>query len=108
MEEMMKKLFISLAVLLTIASISLAVPAGRTLEFDKSPEGTVIFSGQIHKDAKVGCKDCHNKETFPAYKKGTAEINMTKIYAGELCGKCHKDGGRAFDAKTNCNRCHKK
>lgn len=103
----MKKLFISLCVMLTVATIALAVPAGKTLEFDKSSMGKVTFSGQIHKDAGVSCKECHNKEMFPKMKKGTVEIKMDKIYAGELCGVCH-NGGRAFEAKTSCTRCHKK
>ncbi len=40
-------------------------------------------------------------------KKGSVEITMDKIYAGELCGKCH-NGDRAFEAKKSCNRCHVK
>ena len=103
----MKKLFIVVCVLLAVASVALAVPAGKTLEFTKSSMGTVTFSGQIHKDASVTCKECHNKEMFPKMKQGTVEIKMNKIYAGELCGVCH-NGKRAFDAKSNCARCHKK
>ena len=103
----MKKLFILLSVMLTVTTIALAVPAGKTLDFDKSSMGNVTFSGQVHKDAEVTCKECHNKEMFPKMKKGTVEIKMSRIYAGELCGVCH-NGGRAFEAKTNCTRCHKK
>jgi c(7)-type cytochrome triheme protein len=91
----------------TVATLAVAVPSGKELKFDKSSIGVVTFSGQIHKDAKVKCNECHNQDMFPKYKKGTVEITMDKIYAGELCGKCH-NGGRAFEAKTNCNRCHKK
>jgi c(7)-type cytochrome triheme protein len=38
-------------------------------------------------------------------KQGTVTITMEQIYAGKLCGVCH-NGQRAFDAKSNCNRCH--
>ena len=103
----MKKLLITLCVMLTVATIAMAVPASKTLEFDKSSMGTVTFSGKIHKDAGVSCKECHNKDMFPKMKQGTVEIKMTKIYAGELCGVCH-NGKRAFEAKANCTRCHKK
>ena len=103
----MKKLFISACVMLTVATVAWAINPGKELKFEKSSMGTVTFSGKIHKDAGVKCKECHNKDMFPKYKQGTVEIKMDKIYAGELCGKCH-NGTRAFDAKNNCGRCHKK
>lgn len=104
----MKKLTLLLCVLvLGVVTAALAVPPGKTLTFDKSPMGPVVFSGTIHKDAGVSCKECHNPDMFPKMKKGTVEITMAKIYAGELCGKCH-NGTRAFEAKKNCTRCHKK
>lgn len=103
----MKKFLVLLGVLLAVATIAMAVPASKTLDFDKSSMGNVTFSGKVHKDAGVTCKECHNKEMFPKMKKGTVEIKMDRIYAGELCGVCH-NGTRAFEAKTNCTRCHKK
>lgn len=104
----MKKIALLLSVLVFCAVTSaIAVPPKKTLTFDKSPMGPVVFSGTIHKDAGLKCKDCHNKEMFPKMKKGTVKITMKKIYSSELCGKCH-DGGRAFAAKKNCKRCHVK
>lgn len=103
----MKKMLLSVVLLLCFAAAAVAVPAGRTLEFDKSPMGTVTFSGEIHKEAGVTCKECHNKDVFPKMKKGTVEIKMDAIYAGQLCGKCH-NGERAFEAKKSCTKCHKK
>jgi c(7)-type cytochrome triheme protein len=44
---------------------------------------------------------------FPEMKQGTVEIKMSAIYAGQLCGTCH-NGERAFEAKKNCIRCHKR
>jgi c(7)-type cytochrome triheme protein len=32
---------------------------------------------------------------------------MNDIYAGKFCGVCH-NGERAFDAQSNCTRCHVK
>jgi c(7)-type cytochrome triheme protein len=104
---MQKLAILIVAVLFVSSSIALAVPSKKTLEFNKSPMGTVTFDGTIHKEAGVKCKECHNKEMFPKMKQGTVTITMDEIYAGKLCGVCH-NGGRAFDAKSNCARCHVK
>jgi c(7)-type cytochrome triheme protein len=104
---MQKLAILIVAVLFVSSSIALAVPSKKTLEFNKSPMGTVTFDGTIHKEAGVKCKECHNKEMFPKMKQGTVAITMDEIYAGKLCGVCH-NGGRAFDAKGNCARCHVK
>ncbi|PLX93403.1 MAG: cytochrome C [Desulfuromonas sp.] len=101
----MKKKLLIPAVLLCTATLALAVPPGKILEFSKSMMGKVTFSGEVHKNAGVKCGECHTK-VFE-YKKGTAKITMAKIYAGEQCGTCH-NGGRAFAAKGNCKRCHKR
>jgi len=103
----MKKLAFVLVLSAFCATAALAVPPGRTLEFDKSPMGKVIFDGKLHNDAAKSCAQCHNKDTFPAMKKGTVTITMDEIYAGKQCGICH-NGQLAFDAKGNCARCHKK
>ena len=102
----MRNLLCLIVVALLVSSgIALAVPAGKTILFEKSPIGTVQFDGQIHKDAGVKCNECHNKGMFPKMKQGTVTITMNEIYAGKLCGVCH-NGQRAFEAKANCNRCH--
>ena len=104
----MQRLTILIVTILFVSSsVVLAVPAKKTLEFNKSPMGAVTFDGTIHKEAGVKCKECHNKDMFPKMKQGTVKIVMDDIYAGKLCGVCH-NGGRAFDAKSNCNRCHVK
>lgn len=103
----MKTLTLTLSLLVLLASTALAVPPGKTLVFDKSPMGAVTFDGKIHNEAAKSCAKCHNKDTFPAMKKGTVTITMEQIYAGKLCGICH-NGKLAFDAKSNCGRCHKK
>jgi len=104
---MKKIILLIVAGLFFVSGSAIAVPPGKTLEFTKSPMGTVTFSGEEHAEAGIKCKECHNPEMFPKMKQGTVEIKMAKIYAGELCGKCH-NGTRAFAAKTNCTRCHKR
>jgi c(7)-type cytochrome triheme protein len=104
----MKKITLLLSVFVLCAvTAAIAVPANKTISFDKSKMGAVEFSGKVHKEAGFKCKDCHNKELFPKMKKGTVEISMKEIYAGKYCGKCH-NGDQAFAAKKNCKRCHKK
>ena len=104
----MKKTMLFLLVLVfCVATAVIAVPAKKTLTFDKSSMGPVTFSGKVHKEAGFSCKDCHNKGMFPKMKQGTVEITMDKIYAGEFCGKCH-NGTTAFAAKKSCKRCHVK
>ena len=103
----MKSILVSIVIVLVTVSFSLAVPASKSLEFTKSSMGKVTFSGKVHAGSGIKCNECHNKETFPKMKFGTVEIKMDKIYAGELCGKCH-NGEQAFSAKGNCNRCHKR
>lgn len=104
----MQRLAILIVTILFLSSsIALAVPGKKTIEFDKSPMGTVTFDGTLHKEAGNKCKDCHNKGMFPKMKQGTVSITMNDIYAGKLCGVCH-NGDRAFDAKSNCARCHVK
>lgn len=104
---MKKTMLLLLVLVFCVATAVIAVPAKKTLTFDKSSMGSVTFSGKVHKDAGISCKECHNKEMFTKMKQGTVEITMDKIYAGELCGVCH-DGTRAFAAKKSCNRCHVK
>ncbi|MBW6509085.1 MAG: cytochrome C [Desulfuromonadales bacterium] len=104
----MKKIILLFSiVVLCAATAAIAVPANRSLTFDKGALGAVEFSGKIHAEAGFKCGDCHNPNLFPKYKQGSVEITMEKIYAGELCGFCH-NGETAFEAKTSCNRCHVK
>src|SRR6056297_942478 len=107
MEFMKKSVLLFILLVFCAVTVAVAVPPGQTLNFDKGPLGPVEFSGTVHQQAGNSCKDCHNPDMFPKMKQGTVKITMEKIYAGELCGKCH-NGDIAFAAKTSCNRCHVK
>jgi c(7)-type cytochrome triheme protein len=87
------------------ASLVMAVPSGKVLEFKNGSMGAVKFSGEVHSKAAANCKECHQEGRFPQMKQGSVKITMEQIYAGQLCGVCH-NGTKAFDAKANCNRCH--
>lgn len=90
---------------LALAATALAVPGGKTIEFNNSPMGRVIFDGEKHKQAGATCKECHADGMFPVMTQGSVKITMAEIYAGKLCGACH-NGKKAFEAKANCQRCH--
>jgi c(7)-type cytochrome triheme protein len=106
----MKKIFVlALVVVVTLvmAASVMAVPAGKTVEFDVKDAGKVVFDGKIHADKGLKCKDCH-----PAVfkmKKGADVITMKDMDAGKFCGTCH-DGKKAFSSsdKAACVKCHKK
>jgi c(7)-type cytochrome triheme protein len=104
----MKRQCIAISLLLTFMTSAsvLAVGPGKNLDFDSSPQGTVIFDGLTHMNAGLKCPDCHNPEIFPAMKKGTVKMTMKDLYAGKYCGKCH-DGKNGFLIK-DCARCHYK
>ena len=93
--------------LMTVVGGAFAVPPGKTVEFDKSPQGKVTFDGKIHADQGLKCNDCHTK--IFKMKKGSEKITMADMNAGKNCGTCH-NGEKAFkssDAAT-CGKCHKK
>lgn len=102
-----------LIVVITAVSLALAagtafaVSSGKTLVFKGSATGMVTFDGAIHQKAVSSCKDCHKEGLFPKMKQGAVKITMKEINAGKLCGVCH-NGKKAFDANSNCERCHVK
>lgn len=85
---------------------AMAVPAGKTLEWNSSA-GKVVFDGKAHADKGLKCNDCHTR--IFKMKKSSGEMNMKDINAGKFCGDCH-NGTKAFKASEpgNCAKCHKK
>ncbi len=80
-----------------------AVPPGEELVFEGGPK-PVIFSGQIHADHGLKCKDCHT--SIFKKEKGDAKIAFMDHLAGkQYCFACH-NGTKAFAPKSNCNKCH--
>jgi c(7)-type cytochrome triheme protein len=98
---------IALVVVLAFVGGAVAVPPGKTVEWDGKGAGKVVFDGKVHADKGNKCNDCHTK--LFQMKKGTAEMKMEDMNAKKQCGACH-DGTKAFDAsdKASCDKCHKK
>jgi c(7)-type cytochrome triheme protein len=104
----LKALFlIPIVVLAFVSSNGFAVPSGKTVEFQDGSAGKVIFSGSVHAEKGLKCKDCHPK-IFPM-KKTTEELKMSDLNAGKYCGECH-NGKRAYATNNpaDCSKCHKK
>jgi len=102
---MRKILILALTLIIAAAFIgsALAVPAGKTVEFEGGGAGKVVFDGKKHADAGLKCNDCH---TAIFQMKREAKITMKEINEGKACGVCH-NGEKAFKAQA-CKKCHEK
>lgn len=96
----------ALVVSIIFAGSAMAVPAGKTVDWD-SAAGKVVFDGKAHADKGLKCNDCHGK--IFKMKKGSAEMTMESLNKGKFCGECH-NGTKAFktDDPQACAKCHKK
>ncbi len=106
----MKKILVVAVVAIgavALAMPALAVPPGKTVEFDGKGVGKVTFEGKVHADKGLKCNDCH--PAIFKMKKGADAITMKDINDGKFCGTCH-NGTKAFSTKdaANCAKCHKK
>ncbi len=106
----MKILTAILAVVIAVVFVgsAMAVPPGKTVEFQDGSAGKVIFDGKVHAEKGLKCNDCHTK-IFPMKKSPTGTFNMASMKEGKNCGACH-NGTKAFSTSdpANCAKCHKK
>jgi c(7)-type cytochrome triheme protein len=104
----MKRIPFSIAVLALIVCVgsAMAVPAGKTVDYDNSG-GKVVFDGKVHADKGLKCNACHTK--IFKMKTGAVKMTMADINAGKFCGACH-NGTATFNTsdRQNCVRCHQK
>ncbi len=106
----MKKILVVAVVAIVAVALAmpaLAVPPGKTVEFDGKGAGKIMFDGKTHADKGLKCNDCH--PAIFKMKKGADAITMKDINDGKFCGTCH-NGTKAFSTKdaANCAKCHKK
>lgn len=97
----------SLVIAIIFVGSALAVPPGKSVEWNPKDAGKVMFDGKAHADKGLKCNDCHTK-VFQM-KKGTAKMTMADLNAKKFCGECH-NGTKAFSTsdKQSCGKCHKK
>ncbi len=100
-------LLIALVAVVAFVGGAMAVPPGKTVEWDGKDAGKVVFSGKEHAEHGLKCNDCHTK--LFQMKKGTAQMKMADLNDKKYCGACH-DGTKAFSTsdKEKCGKCHKK
>lgn len=92
-------------------AVGAEVPVPKDFSYEETkPLGPVPFSHKFHvTEKKLQCPECHTKVFQMKSKAASPEMTMTKLNAGEFCGKCH-DGKKAFATKEakDCGRCHVK
>ncbi|MBI5140769.1 MAG: cytochrome c3 family protein [Nitrospirae bacterium] len=105
----MRKIMFAIVAIIAFGLVgtAMAVPPGKTVEFDGKGGGKVVFDGKSHAEKGKKCNDCHPK--IFKMKKGAEAVTMKDINAGKFCGACH-NGKDAFDAKAadSCKKCHHK
>lgn len=100
-------ILLTVSILLLFVSSALAVPPGKTVEWEAvGGQGKVVFDGKLHLEKGVKCVTCHTK--IFQMRKFSTKMRMDDMAAGKYCGACH-NGIKAFkvDDPTNCARCHK-
>lgn len=98
---------VAVLVIIAFAGSALAVPPGKTVEYQGGGAGKVIFDGKLHADKGAKCNNCH--PALFQMKRGAQKITMADMNAGKHCGACH-NGTKAFKSgdAANCAKCHKK
>lgn len=99
------KFVVFIILFLFLSSILFARVGGGDILFKVKNMGDVTFSHDLHV-ASFGmkCTNCHDA-TFTTKEKHK-HVTMADMENGKSCGTCH-DGKKAFDVKSNCNKCHK-
>jgi c(7)-type cytochrome triheme protein len=94
-------------VLFLMNSTLFAVPSDKTITWQGSGQGQVVFEGDEHAEKKYTCDTCH--PSLFQMKKGSTKIILASHVNGQYCGVCH-NGKTAFgtDDPKKCNECHKR
>ena len=110
----MRYFIVTLIALSVICSLSLMAqpktpPAKLVFE---AKMGKVTYDHAAHaKRANDDCKVCHDK-LWPQDAKAPlnykAAMHKTAEAGKTACAACHVAGGKSFESKANCAKCHKK
>ncbi len=78
----------------------------------KSAMGNVTFDHAAHVTREKGdCKICHDslfKQSATAPLNYKANMHKTAEASKVACAHCHVAGGKSFESKANCQKCHVK
>lgn len=101
----MKKVALLLAVAVLLAGTSFAA-FDKKVTFPGKTLAPVTFDHAAHLSVKgLVCKTCH-PAIFKQMKAGKNNVKMADINKGKFCAVCHKEKGKAFAVKGNCEKCH--
>lgn len=108
-------------VLATSVALLVVLAAGSLFADEKKPPNEIVYESKMgavtfphakHVEAvKNDCKACHDalfqqaKGNLGDYKQGMHKKAETDKTA---CAACHHAGGKSFESKGNCNKCHVK
>jgi c(7)-type cytochrome triheme protein len=108
----MRYFFAHCAVLLLVVGIgSFAADKGPEKLVFEAKTGNITYLHDKHLEREKGnCKACHEvffpqKKAPLNYKVGMHKVAETKKIS---CAGCHHTGGKAFETKGNCTKCHVK
>ncbi len=97
---------LTLTVFVALSAIAAKAPDKIVFE---TKMGNVTFNHKAHVDRAGGkCETCHDK-LFPQSRKPInfkQGMHKPAEKAQKSCGACHHPGGKAFETKGNCKKCH--
>ena len=104
--------FLAIALLLNSVESAAQAPKPAAKIVFEAKNGNVTYDHEAHvKREKADCKQCHDK-LFPQSKAPLGFKPFTAHAKAEAaktsCGGCHHPGGKAFESKANCTKCHVK
>ncbi|HZV47140.1 MAG TPA: c(7)-type cytochrome triheme domain-containing protein [Thermodesulfovibrionales bacterium] len=107
---MTKKMILIVSIFYILVALTpnlFAVPSGKTVSWEGSGQGQIVFEGNEHAEKGFKCDSCH--PSLFQMKKGSAKITLASHTNGQFCNACH-NGKTAFgtDDPKKCNECHKK
>jgi c(7)-type cytochrome triheme protein len=95
---------------MVVVMVAVAAEAPDKIVFD-SKMGNVTYDHKKHTEReKEDCKVCHDK-LFPQSRAPInfkAGMHKPAEAAKTACAGCHHPGGKAFESKANCTKCHVK
>ena len=93
---------IAIVAAFAFASVAVATPPNKNVEYAGGSMGSVVFDGKAHAEAGLKCGACH-PGLFTM--KQEAKMTMADHKQDVFCFSCHKQNGSAAAA---CADCHKK
>jgi c(7)-type cytochrome triheme protein len=105
---------VSFSLVMTLSAQGAKKPAPKAPEklVFEAKTGKVTYNHAMHLQREKGdCNTCHDKlfsQTPKAPLNFAAGMHKTAEAKKSSCAACHVAGGKAFETKANCTKCHVK